>query len=120
MILILGFVLIKFAYNPFIGIQNSLINSHNSKIDYSCNVDSDCKVKFVGSIRKCNGQCDASYDMCVNVNSIEGTACHGQSGIFSLVCSLNKPIISYCKCESKICKSYICSGDNCLTMSKWY
>lgn len=70
--------------------QSILENYYNSMIDYSCNVDEDCVIKYAG--------CNLCYK-CMNKNSIEGICLR----IWDVSCTELKAPPEYCKCVNNYC-----------------
>lgn len=76
-----------------------------SNVVYSCNADSDCSVKAVGI-----GICNNPKMRCVNSNSPAYII--PEQNPDTVNCQVIEESPDVCRCENKVCVSYICNGDN--------
>jgi len=104
--IILAILVVGYVFYPIV--MNFFIKLNNAKIDYSCNVDSDCKINLVGS-----GICKSDKYRCTNTNSIEGKTEYYRN-LFGSSCEAIEITPDMCVCESNKCKSYTTSGSGAL------
>ena len=96
MILIIITAVVVYILHPIV--INYYIDQYNKKIDYSCNIDSDCQVKIIGT-----GICDTPKYRCVNQNSIEGKQ---EYNLVKDVCEAIEVEPDNCQCNNNICQSF--------------
>jgi len=96
LIIIIVIVVLVLIISPFayFYLKNFYVGWHNKKIDYSCNVDEDCVVKFTG----CN--CCGYTSACVNKGSVEGICTRN-----FFPCECINPIPISCECIDNKCQS---------------
>lgn len=107
-ILVIGVGIFYFLYPKLFPNQNvdskkvySTLEEYSASINYSCNIDSDCKIKDVSN-------CCGSYPECVNSNAVVDPsfvkkACEKER--MAGVCGY--PSIDACRCENKKCQGYL-------------
>jgi len=76
-------------------LKRSYVVGHNSRIDFSCNVNSDCIVKTSG----CN--CCGNTASCMNKNSVSGICNLKKS---EMMCDCAEPRITACECINNKCR----------------
>lgn len=93
-LIIIGFI----GYLVYPSIINIFIKKYNSRIDYSCNIDTDCKTAIVG-----RGICSTPKSRCINENSDGGKLEYIR---YPELCEAIEVLPDSCKCENSICQSY--------------
>jgi len=91
-IVIVLICLIPFVYNQYVKV-------HRQFIDYSCETDSDCAIKFIRL-----GICDSAVYRCTNVDSVEGKT---PFMLMREICTGIEIRPDECKCENQKCMSYV-------------
>lgn len=94
-IIIILFLLVIIPVSFFV-LKPQYIKLHNSKVDYSCEIDSDCVVKKTGC------SCCGDTYACVNVDSTEGWC---ELSPNAIVCDCIEPRQFDCGCIDNKCQS---------------
>lgn len=89
LIIVLGVVFVPLIYAKY---MDTYIKNHNSKIDRSCDADSDCVIRASGC------SCAGVSEGCINKNSI--TAVCKPTNI---VCAMYQVPVKGCSCQEGKC-----------------
>ncbi|MBR9698942.1 hypothetical protein GOV09_00600 [Candidatus Woesearchaeota archaeon] len=95
---VIAFLLIAYFTHPIV--INASVEAHNKKIDYSCNSNEDCTIKYVGT-----GICETGKFSCVNIESIEGKPDYIWPPS-QITCAALELWPENCQCENNYCVNY--------------